>query len=241
VAGSNQWLVPESTQVEEVRIRAAYEKRRRLAARYSWFNPDYVFMKQQLERWLLWLLKRYGCTPLDKKQILDVGCGVGYYLREFVKWGARPEHIIGIDLLPDRIAEAKYLCPEAVKLQCGSATKLAFPDATFDLVLQITVFTSILDPGMKQQIAREMLRVVKRDGLILWYDYYINNPRNPDVRGVKKQEIHQLFHGARIELRRITLAPPLIRLLARYSWMACYLLEKIPLLCTHYLGAIRRQ
>ena len=34
--------------------------------------------------------------------------------------------------------------------------------------------------------------------------------------------------------------PPLARVLAPYSYLACYLLEKFPLLCTHYLGAIRK-
>lgn len=108
------------------------------------------------------------------------------------EWGTRPENMAGVDLLPDRIAEARRLCPEAVNLRCGSATKLEFPDATFDLVLQSTVLTSILDSGMKQSIASEMLRVLKPDGIILWYDYHVNNPWNPDVRGVKKREIHEL-------------------------------------------------
>ena len=128
-----------------------------------------------------WLLTRF-----------EVGCGTGYWLREFIKWGAQPEHIVGVDLLSDRVTEAKKLCPETVQVQCGSAAALAFPSATFDLVLQSTVFTSVLDASMKQQMAAEMLRVVKSDGLILWYDYHVNNPWNADVRGIKRQEIAQL-------------------------------------------------
>jgi len=93
---------------------------------------------------------------------------------------------------------------------------------------------------MKQQMASEMLRVVKDDGLILWYDYHVNNPWNPDVRGVKRQEISQLFPGCRMKLQRITLVPPLVRLLAPYSWLACYVLGKIPWLCTHYIGLISK-
>jgi len=85
-----------------------------------------------------------------------------------------------------------------------------------------------------------MLRVLKPDGLIVWYDFHVNNPKNRDVRGVKKQEIRELFPACQIELRRATLAPPIARTLASYSWLLCYLLERIPLLCTHYLGAIRK-
>ena len=93
---------------------------------------------------------------------------------------------------------------------------------------------------MRQQIASEMLRVVKADGALLWYDFHMNNPRNPDVQGMKKKEIFRLFPGCRIELRRITLAPPLARLLAPYSLMTCSLLEEFKVFNTHYLGVIRK-
>ncbi len=234
-------LSPESTRVEEARIRTVYAKRQRHDVRYSWFNPSYLFMMQERERQLLTLLRRHGFALLEIYKILEIGCGTGYWLREFIKWGARPENITGVDLLSDRVTEAKKLCPEAVQIQCGSAAELAFPNDTFDLVLQSTVFTSVLDASLKQQMAAEMLRVVKRDGLILWYDYRVNNPWNSDVRGIKRQEIAQLFPGCLIQLQRLTLAPPLARLLAPYSWLACYLLEKIPWLCTHYLGVVRKE
>jgi hypothetical protein len=61
------------------------------------------------------------------------------------------------------------------------------------------------------------------------------------VRGVKKQEISQLFPGCLIQLQRTTLAPLLLRLLAPYSWLACYILGKVPWLCTHYLGVVRKE
>jgi SAM-dependent methyltransferase len=234
-------LSPESARVEEARIRTAYAKRQRDDVRYSWFSPGHLFIMQEREQRLLTLLRRHGFAFLDTYKILEIGCGTGYWLREFIKWGARPEHIAGVELLSDRVTEAKTLCPETVQVQCGSAAALAFPNTTFDLVLQSTVFTSVLDASMKQQMATEMLRVVKRDGLILWYDYHVNNPWNADVRGIKRQEISQLFPGCRIQLQRITLAPPLVRLLAPYSWLACYFLGKVPWLCTHYLGAIWKE
>lgn len=231
----------ETTRIaEEARIRSAYARRQE-HARYSWFSPGHLFIAQERERRCLALLKRHGFADLPTKHILEVGCGTGGWLREFIKWGARPEHITGIDLLADRVAEAQHLCPAAVQIHCGSATQLPFPDATFDLVLQSTVFTSVLDPSVKHQIASEMLRVLKGDGLIVWYDFHVNNPRNPDVRGVKKEEIRRLFPACQIHLSRITLAPPLVRLLAPYSWLACYCLSKIPWLCTHYLGVIRKR
>jgi ubiquinone/menaquinone biosynthesis C-methylase UbiE len=229
-----------SVEAEEARIRAAYA-RRQGSNRYSWFNAGHLFIVQERERRLLVLLQRYGFASLESKKILEIGCGTGYWLREFIKWGAQPENIVGIDLLSDRVARAKQSCPEGVKIYCGSAAQLAFPDASFDLVLQSTVFTSILEPHLKQQIAAEMIRVVKENGFILWYDYHVNNPWNPDVRGVKKAEIRRLFAGCSINLQRITLAPPLAYRIAPRSWLLAYLLERIPLLRTHYIGIIRKR
>jgi len=225
---------------EETRIRAAYARRRGDDVLYSMFSSGHLFMSQERERQILTLLKQHGFELLKTKKILEIGCGAGYWLREFVKWGALPENVFGVELLPGLVAEAKHLCPSGVKIECSSAAELAFSDATFDLVFQSTVFTSILDADMKQSIASEMIRVVKKDGLILWYDYHVNNPRNPDVRGVTKREIQRLFAGCPIKLMRTTLAPPLLRLVAPYSWLASYFLSKIPLLCTHYLAVIQK-
>ena len=229
---------PDTLYVEETRIKAVYEKRCDGTC-YSWFNRGHIFLMQELERVLLTLLAQYHLTPLQTKQILDVGCGTGYWLREFIQWGADPRKVMGIDLVTDRVVQARALCPDAVRIDCGSAAQLAFSDATFDLVTQFTVFTSVLDFDMKQRIAAEMRRVVKPDGVILWYDYYVNNPWNPDVRGIPKREIAQLFPGCRLDLRRVTLVPPVARFLAPYSWLLCYALARLPYCCTHYLGVIQ--
>lgn len=227
--------------VEEARIHDVYKRRAAAAPNYSTFNPGNLFRVQQLERRILASMRYHGIAPLDSKKILEIGCGRGYWLRSFIQWGAKPEDLTGIDLLENRIGQARKLCPADVKIYHGNAAKLTFADESFDLVFQSTVFTSILDSSMKQQIATEMMRVVKGEGFILWYDFHVNNPRNSDVRGVKRHEIDQLFPGCRIALSRITLAPPIARLLAPYSYLACYLLEKFPPFCTHYLGVIRKR
>ena len=224
---------------EETRIRSAYA-RRPPSTRYSWFRPGHVLFAQDRERHLLAALKGAGLTSLDGRRILEIGCGTGSLLREFIKWGAHPEDITGLDLLPDRVEIARQLSPALMTIECRSATQLALPAASFDVVVQSTVFTSMLDRHMKEQVAREMIRVVKPDGIILWYDFLVDNPWNCDVRGVRKQEIRRLFPQSRISLRRVTLAPPLLHFLAPYSSFGCYLLAKIPWLCTHYVGVIRR-
>jgi len=227
------------TVAEEARIKSAYAKRRS-GFLYSWFHSGHLFLLQGLEQRVLALLHKQGWHSLADKKILEIGCGEGYWLRECIKWGAAPENITGVDLLPDRIAKAKKLCPQEVTIHCDNAENLAFDDGSFDLVFQFTVFTSIFDFRMKKLMAQEMLRVSREDGLIIWYDFYMNNPLNPDVRGIRKHEIAELFPHRRIELHRVTLAPPLARLLAPFSWLTCYVLERSRLFNTHYLGVIRK-
>jgi len=227
---------------EVERIKVAYQARERAGwdRRYSFFDAANLLAIQARERRILRLLHQHGLTPLTGRRILDVGCGSGGELRNFLRWGAEPENLYGIDLLPERIERARYLSPN-INFACGNAAKLPYPEAFFDLVTQFTVFTSILDQTMKQAIAAEMQRVLKPEGLILWYDFRYSNPANPNVRGVGRKEIEALFPACRRRLEVITLAPPLARKIAPHSGLACYLLEKIPFLCTHYLGVIRKE
>jgi ubiquinone/menaquinone biosynthesis C-methylase UbiE len=88
---------------------------------------------------------------------------------------------VGLDLHPERIAEAVHLCPKAMEIRRGNAAILEYSDESFDVVIQSTVFTSVLDINVKRQMASEMCRVLKPEGLILWYDYHVNNPWNADV------------------------------------------------------------
>ena len=224
------------------RIRAAYGRRDHANSgeRYSYFRPAFVLERSDLVARILSLLNRSGLTDLKRTRILDVGCGIGSWLRQFMEWGARPENLFGVDLLEDRISECKKLSPGAVTVCCGDASRLSFDDASFDLVLQFTVFTSILDSQMRRRLAGEMFRVLKPGGAVLWYDYFVSNPRNPDVRGVTRKEISTLFPECTIALERVTLAPPLGRVIGPVSATLYHMLSSVKPLCTHYLGLFQK-
>lgn len=226
-------------EVEEIKRR--YEQRKKLPPNlYTHFNKANLFIIQQREKKLLELLQCYGMNPLKEKKILDVGCGSGGWLREFQKYGAEPSNLYGKDLLEERVEAGKRQSPN-IHMEQGNAESLDFPDRTFDIVLQSTVFTSIHDTGMKRKIACEMLRVLRNDGIILWYDFRYDNPWNPDVRGIRKDEIKELFPHCHYDFNTVTLAPPVARKLAGVSFLACCLLEKIPILRTHYMVVIKKE
>jgi ubiquinone/menaquinone biosynthesis C-methylase UbiE len=222
---------------EELRVREAYA-RRAGQGRYSWFDAAHLYAMQEVERGVLRLIRAHGFSSLERARVLEIGCGTAVWLREFVKWGAAPGRLAGVDLLDDRVKQARDVSPTGVQLVCGSAASLQFEDASFDIVFQSLVFTSILDVEVRARVAAEMLRVVRPDGVILWYDYHVDNPSNPDVRAVTGRELQALFPRCAIRRRRVTLAPPLARLVAPRSRALYAAMSTVPLLKTHYLAAI---
>jgi ubiquinone/menaquinone biosynthesis C-methylase UbiE len=177
---------------------------------------------------------------LDQCRVLEIGCGSGFWLRQLMRWGATPANISGIDLLEDRISEARRSCSAGVHLTCGDASSLAFDDNQFDVMLQATAFSSMLNPIMRRAVAGEMLRTLKPGGYILWYDFFVNNPWNPDVRGIGKKEIRQLFPRCAVHLERLTLAPPVGRALAKISPIAYRIGSAAHIFSTHYLGLLQK-
>lgn len=226
---------------EVERIKAAYEKRAAAdqGDRYSWFNPATVLHLHNQERAVLRLLRRHGFTDLEETRILEVGCGGGAEIANWLKYGARDGNLAGVELLADRAAACRRRHP-GVDVRQGNADQLPFADGSFDIVCQFVMFSSILDTKMKARIAAEMLRATRSGGLLIWYDYFVSKPGNMDVRGIGKMEIVRLFPGCRFEFRKESLAAPLNRLVARRSVAAAQLLRALPFLRSHYLVAITK-
>lgn len=227
---------------EQNRIKQVYTERKENISGdiYSYFNKGNLFIIQQRERAILNLLNKYGLNPLTNTKILDVGCGSGGELRNLMRYGADPANLYGIDLIPERVEIAKKLSPN-FNITEGSATELPFEDNSFDIVSQFTVFTSILDKDIREKAASEMLRVLKPNGIILWYDFRYLNPRNKHAKPIKANEIRALFPDCNYDIRSITLLPPLARRLAPISWLLCYILEKIPFMRSHYIAVIQKK
>jgi SAM-dependent methyltransferase len=226
---------------ELTRIRQEYARRQhdpRYGRWYSRYNPANIFVLQERERGMLALFARHLGEQVGALRVLDLGSGDGHHLAKLIGYGFDARKLVGLDLLPNRAeaARARYANLDFI---CGEGATLPFPDAAFDLISQFTVFTSILDGSLRQSISSEMRRVLKPGGWVLWYDYRLN-PTNPQTRGIGQKEITQLFPGCTFDFRLITLAPPLVRLVAPRSWTLCSVLSAFPFLRTHYLALIQK-
>lgn len=223
------------------RIRSEYRRRMLEIApdRYSYANPDNILRHAGVVRGAVPLLRRAGLYPLNSMDVLEVGCGGGDWLVEMLLWGADPSRLSGVDLDDQRIVEARRRLPGA-DLRVCDASATPWMDASFDVITQFTVFSSILDAGLRRAVAAEMLRLMRPGGAILWWDLRHDNPNNPKVRGIGRQSLASLFPSCRIEWRSATLAPPLARATVQISWTLAVLLEAIPVLRSHALALIRK-
>jgi len=231
---------PRLPNADLARLRAEYAERERRVAesdRYSLFNPANLFLVQQRQRAVLGVLRRHGCYPLGRQRVLELGCGEGGVLLEFLNYGAEHGRLHGTELLQDRVRRARRRLPH-VPLTCADGQSLPYAAGAFDLVIQYTVFSSVLDDEVRANLAREMLRVLRRpDGIILWYDFWLN-PTNQQTRGIRRAEVRRLFPDCRLTFVRTTLAPPLARWLVKVGWGICYVLERLVVLNSHYLVCI---
>ena len=217
-----------------------YARRAGLADLYSPLRPEVWQAQQERQRVMLSLLKQHVLRPLSSLDVLEIGCGHGDNLLELLRLGFDPARLLANELLPERAAAARRRLPVATRLHEGDALALPQADASLDIVLQSTVFSSILDEAFQQRLATAMWRWLKPGGAVLWYDFTLNNPRNPDVRGVPPARIAALFPAGRIDARRVTLAPPIARRVVRLHPAAWRLFNALPLLRTHLLAWIEK-
>lgn len=214
--------------------------RRREGDRYSLRRPGVIQMLEERRRAMVRLFADLEWNELAMRHALEVGCGSGGILLELIGMGFAPENLIGLELRPETLAHACRRLPARVQLMAGDASEANIEPLSQDVVLQFTVFSSLLDDCFQHRLAETMWGWVRLGGGVLWYDFTVNNPFNADVRGVPVGRIRSLFPTARITVRRITLAPPLARAVCRAHPMLYPLFNALPLLRTHVLAWIEK-
>jgi SAM-dependent methyltransferase len=208
---------------------------------YSPLRPEVWHAVQERQRAMLHAFARLGWTDLSSRRLLEVGCGGGGNLLDALRFGFAPEHLTGLELLPERCAQARAVLPMAVTLIEGDALVAPLPADSFDIVQAYTVFSSLLDDDFSQRLAAQMWRWVKPGGGVLWYDFSFDNPRNPDVRGVPLRQVQSLFPQGVLQCsQRVTLAPPLSRALCRLHPALLPVVNSLPWLRTHVLVWIHK-
>lgn len=224
------------TNFEEELIRKRYERRIACNAPNSWsaFRPYSLRVRQERERALVELMNQHlPGAKIDTLRALEVGCGTGNNLLNLLALGFKPENLFGNDLMPEFVKAARKRLPEQLHIYGGDATKINIAPESMDLVFQFVVFTSILDKCFQHELANKMWGWLKNGGAIVWYDFIYNNPNNPDVCGAPLSRVKELFPEGQIHWKRVTLAPPIGRVVVHLHPSLYTLLNLLPFLRTH--------
>lgn len=226
--------------IPESRAIAERYARRTGGDRYSAMNPEVLRGLHERQEAMCRIFERNGWRDLSGLRLFEVGCGTGGNLLELLRLGFKPENLSGIELLPERWAEARHVLPGALDVHEGDATTCACAPASQDIVFVSTVFSSLLDHAYQESLAAAMWRWTKPGGGVLWYDFIVDNPANADVRGVPVRRIRSLFPEGTVRARRVTLAPPLARAVSAVSPGLYTLLNAFPMLRTHVLAWVAK-
>lgn len=227
------------TSPEGARILAENARRRAEipTSRYAPWEPGELFLRHDRSRVALCLLARVGRLPASIARALEVGCGTGGWLPELLSWGLSEGNLAGLDLDAGRIDVAHARLP-AADLRVGDATALPWHDASFDLIVISTVFSSILDRDVQVAIADQITRALAASGAVVWYDLALDNPNNRNVRAISSRQLATLFPQLKVTVRRCGLLPPLARWLAPRSHTLATLAATLPPLRSHLLGIL---
>lgn len=146
---------------------------RNLLQRYRRYAPAY---DRQYARYSRGTLGRsLALVPEQATDLLDIACGTGLFgamLR-----AARPRlRITGVDLSPEMLERARerFAGDENARFVVGSAERLPFADATFDVIACNNAFHLVQDG---RAAMREFRRVLQPGGRVIIVDWCRNAPQ----------------------------------------------------------------
>ncbi len=213
-------------------INNQYSKR---ANRENLYSGGYYvnYVQTELKAKLKIVLDNYYKTT-SELTLLEIGAGNGTNAFMFEELGFSIPNISFNELQENRVKNIKANFPKN-KLYEGDAIVLDITE-TYDVVFQSTVFSSILANEDRTRLANKMWALLKPGGIILWYDFIYNNPKNKDVKKITQKELMALFPNRKnILVKKITLAPPIGRKLGRLTP-----LFNFPFLRTHILVTLQK-
>jgi phosphatidylethanolamine/phosphatidyl-N-methylethanolamine N-methyltransferase len=121
------------------------------------------------------------------EKVLEVGVGTGLGLRHYPSRC----HVVGVDICPQMLRKARWRAlidgnGSRIDIKRMDATRLAFPDGCFDVVVAPYVITTV---GAPDRMCAEMRRVCRQGGRVI----VVSNTREAGLYGALKVSLSPLM------------------------------------------------
>jgi len=103
-------------------------------------------------------------VPKGHERVLDIGTGAGAFA---LALAPHVREVVGVDIVPELLVEARKRAPANVELVEADATRLPFPNASFDLVTTARTLHHVARPEV---VVAEADRVLRPGGTLLVVD-----------------------------------------------------------------------
>jgi SAM-dependent methyltransferase len=181
-------------------------------------RPSYSWQFGQDRR--LEMIREFA--PLEGARILDIGCGIGTYVKRFRQFS---DDVYGVDVEPERVAEASVELPN---ISCAPGEALPYADDFFDITFLNEVIEHVEDD---RKTIEEAVRVTRPGGHIVvfapnrlfpfethgaylrgryrfgnipavnWLPDRLRNRFAPHVRAYAPRAVRRLFRGLPVRIR----------------------------------------
>lgn len=193
---------------------------------YSLRNPVGFYQRTMVAKGLIDILNRNHIKLSNYSNILDLGCGTGTWLRFISEIRGYTEGLTGIDLSQERLKNARGI-NDNIKYIYGDICKLQFPDIFFDFITAFVSFMFLTNQEDLNKAVSEVARILKKDGLFLFYDILGDKTLSKTTRGFRIGETKILFEEKGLKL--IDEQSCFHNIFGKKRFCTAYLASKIPI------------
>jgi ubiquinone/menaquinone biosynthesis C-methylase UbiE len=154
------------------------------------------------------------------ESVLDLGCGTGNLIHLLLE-KCPDSRIIGVDPSAGmrEVTADRFSDHPNVSIEAGDAIDIPFPDNNFDYVVSNLALHHVV-PDSRERCARELARVVKTGGHLVYSDYFCGvegPPEDPErcrdiIERITAKALLDLEHGAyEMMLAELEVIPKAIR------------------------------
>ena len=208
-------------------FKAHYERKNKF--RDDPLNPETVYQLLALNKCFVNSLYKISLNKKESK-IIDIGCGSATQLISLVSLGFNQDNLFGIDInkVDINFAEKNY---PLLNLSWQDATNLEFKNNYFDLTYESTMFVQITNKKISKKIANEMIRITKKNGYLILFDWRYGKFNNANFLACNKRRIQELFKVDKstklISIERGMLIPPIGRFLSKNMSSMYFVFSKL--------------